>query len=416
MRASPSNLSPFSEEAMEEEVAPVVAENPEVQPGSSAGTSRTPPKSKKKKKKKKHLPMAALSLDEQEQRRVRNRLAQSAKRRKRAEVKRELDISTSSAISAAERDGMTGTGHASAPANPGTPPTHTSSENSDTVNANSRGRSSVRGRADDLSGNHGPTTERSLNRGNGQSRARGTPRGRGIFALDGNHRARGSGSGGDRGSRENRGSSQNRSSRENRGPHRGSRRGGSRGDRRPDAAQVYRRGEVQFTLSVRRVGAEGGVVGEIHRILALVPEDYEISGLRHTGADQAAFDAHDESSVGVVTTALTGRGFEVNSTPVWSRHSMIVPTNWCTWEERADVVTALLIRNQKHGLPERSLRYVSSTQERDSTTGTTKVRLWLDASPEAVNHIESRKQLLDTGVGKVVKLTPHRVRHRSDHA
>lgn len=407
----------------------IVTESTVSQPSTSTGPvvtvtrpPRTPPKEKVKSLK--HKPMAELSPGQQDRRRAKSRLAQSVKRQRRAAAKRNLDLSASSSV--AEYDGASGSRSASPIADSEIPVTIAPQENFDPGTEQSlprdsgrrRGRRSGRGRTVDRSDDRRPSAERSPLGGATQPRGRRSTSGRGTHNPRGGHSERGRGSDQSQGSRENHGSIQNRGSTENRGSgrRRGQRSSGSRGNSRPNAAQVYGRGDIKFTLTAHRAGAGEGVAGEIHRILAMVPENYEISGLRHTGADQAAVDAHDDSSVGVVTRALTERGFDVRSTPVWSRYSLIVPTSWSAWEERADVVAALLIRNRKHGLPERSLRYVSSTLERDITAGSTKLRLWLDASPEAVVHIESKQQLLDTGVGKVVKLTPHRGRHPSDRA
>ena len=184
-------------------------------------------------------------------------------------------------------------------------------------------------------------------------------------------------------------------------------------------AEVFGKGMATHSLTITKAG-EKDMTGAVKLALFSCDDDYQISSFRSTVAGQAALDCHGEGSVHVVTRCLSDRGFAVlPPTPVWERFVFIVPA--CLTSVSAPVILIaanLQKRNRQHGLPLCSIRMVSRQAEGigGQRGGPTRVRIWVDVSPEALQFLREHDYLLDTGLAAVRLKPAPRDRHSSNNA
>ena len=264
-----------------------------------------------------------------------------------------------------------------------------------------------------------------VSRGPGESQAQAGDRGSNLQTTPSTHTppsrdrssARDRGSSRSRGSRSKRGSSRgDRGSMRSRGS-RGTQGSGNRGSGNRAPAEVFARGAPVAHLRMTKAGVGQTAVVEVTRVLFTVPEDYSVTAIVNAGPDTATTQACDTGSVEVVTRVLTGLGWTITSTPVWSRYELVTPVDMSTFEPEM-IVRGLLVRNQSNGLPPGSLIFVNSATEGSSgnESGRPRTRIWIEASPEAETFLKQHDMLLRTVSGAVRLRPAPRSRHRSNRS
>ena len=182
-------------------------------------------------------------------------------------------------------------------------------------------------------------------------------------------------------------------------------------------AAVFGKGVATHSLTITKAGASD-MDGAVKLALFSCDGDYKISSFRSTGVGQAALDCHGEESVREVTRCLSDQGFVVlPPTPVWERFVFIVPA--CLSSLPAPVFVAnLQKRNRQYGLPLCSLRMVSRQAEGNggSRGGPSRIRIWVDVSPEAIQFLREHDYLLETGMAAVRLKPAPRDRHTSNNS
>ena len=158
--------------------------------------------------------------------------------------------------------------------------------------------------------------------------------------------------------------------------------------------------DPKFTLTVTRAGAGDRARGVISMALLFAKKDFTVGPLRSI-PDGVTFDVGVDGSIQVVSEVLEADGWTITQSPVWARFSFVVPEDHhCLPLDK--LVRALLRRNGREfrgteGIPDLSIRGVSTAEEGGERTGTPKrLRAWVDVSPEGEEYLARNAMLLRT--------------------
>ena len=165
-------------------------------------------------------------------------------------------------------------------------------------------------------------------------------------------------------------------------------------------SEVFGRVDPKFTLTVTRAGAGDRAKGVISMALLFAKKDFTVGPLRSI-PDGVTFDVGVDGSIQVVSEVLEADGWTITQSPVWARFSFVVPEDHhCLPLDK--LVRALLRRNGREfrgteGIPDLSIRGVSTAEEGGERTGTPKrLRAWVDVSPEGEEYLARNAMLLRT--------------------
>ena len=154
----------------------------------------------------------------------------------------------------------------------------------------------------------------------------------------------------------------------------------------------------------------------------MAEQELEVAALTPV-EDGAVLEVENESSFEAIRTVLEPAGWTVTSQPIWPRFEFYAPASLSGPEASAprltpqQIVEGLMRRNRGHGLPAGSIRLVSSSWEaaregHASDGPSQRLRIYVDVSPEGVEHLRAHSMYLCTLLA-VVRLRPNR-RSRRD--
>ena len=186
----------------------------------------------------------------------------------------------------------------------------------------------------------------------------------------------------------------------------------------PSPAEVFKKAEPRFSLTVTKEGEGSGAVDSVAQGLLLIDGDIDLSAI-HPRPDGAVIETADDSSADAVQARMCLLGWTVTVNPIWARYEMTVPSQLAgtspssTGLDPTTLVRGLTLRNARHGLPSGALRYVSHTWEKvnaikggncvEGSAGAERwrLRIWIDVSPEGEVFLREHGFLLETLVAAI---------------